>query len=341
MDIEGKSTSFNKIEFTGNAKEYFGIWIVNLILSIVTLGIYSAWAKVRRETYFKNNTKIFDAGFGYHATGGQIFQGRFIAFIVLFAISLISTLQPMVILVIYPAIFFLTPWILNNSMRFAARMTSYRNIRFNWHGTYWETFWFFMIAPVIGIFSLGLLIPLINKSYYSYFARSHSYGTTHFTSNPKIGDFYYAFFIGAIIPTIIIVSVIFIFLAVGQSGNAPSIFALIFLAFYVSIFAIAFIYSILCRNLMMKSLALDEVLTFDSQISPWKFVWIALSNLVVTILSLGLLLPWANVRMYRYLSNSTLVKAEGDIEKFVDEANAAQSTIGEAIADFEGVEVSI
>ena len=71
------------VNFLGTGREYFGIWIVNLILTIITLGIYSAWAKVRRETYFKNNTRFFNAGFGYHATGGQIFKGRLIAFIVL------------------------------------------------------------------------------------------------------------------------------------------------------------------------------------------------------------------------------------------------------------------
>jgi uncharacterized membrane protein YjgN (DUF898 family) len=31
------------LRFNGNGAEYFGIWIVNLLLTIVTLGIYSAW----------------------------------------------------------------------------------------------------------------------------------------------------------------------------------------------------------------------------------------------------------------------------------------------------------
>ena len=34
----------HQVEFKGNAKEYFGIWIVNVLLSIITLGIYGAWA---------------------------------------------------------------------------------------------------------------------------------------------------------------------------------------------------------------------------------------------------------------------------------------------------------
>lgn len=40
------------ITFSATGSEYFRIWIVNLLLSIVTLGIYSAWAKVRRNRYF-------------------------------------------------------------------------------------------------------------------------------------------------------------------------------------------------------------------------------------------------------------------------------------------------
>ena len=56
-----------QVSFTGKAGDYFGIWIVNLLLSVVTLGIYSAWAKVRRMKYFYNNTLIDGVGFDYHA----------------------------------------------------------------------------------------------------------------------------------------------------------------------------------------------------------------------------------------------------------------------------------
>ena len=37
--------------FTGTGGEYFRIWIVNVMLSVVTFGIYSAWAKARRLQY--------------------------------------------------------------------------------------------------------------------------------------------------------------------------------------------------------------------------------------------------------------------------------------------------
>jgi len=39
-------------EFRGDGMEYFKIWIVNILLTILTLGIYSAWATVRNNRYF-------------------------------------------------------------------------------------------------------------------------------------------------------------------------------------------------------------------------------------------------------------------------------------------------
>ena len=64
------------LAFTGNTGEYFKIWIVNVFLTVLTLGIYSAWAKVRNKRYFYGNTLLDGAAFEYHATGRQLLPGR-------------------------------------------------------------------------------------------------------------------------------------------------------------------------------------------------------------------------------------------------------------------------
>ena len=336
------SSSFMSFRFTGNAREYFGIWIVNLILSIITLGIYSAWAKVRRETYFKNNTKVYNAAFGYHAKGRQILKGRIIAFIMLVFVAIFTTVEPISSVILYPALFFLLPWILNNSIRFSARMTSYRNIRFNWKGTYWRTFWYLVIAPIFSLFSLGLLTPLISKSYYQYFARSHTFGTTSFIATPKVGDFYLAYILAGVLPTVLLGSATyFIFFIAGFSYLSNAIWVTVPVMIYAFIFSMTFFYSAMCRNLMVRSLKIEGILDFESQINPVKFAWILISNLVLSILSLGLLVPWSKVRSYKYLSSVTMVNAIGDIDNFIDEAVSNQSSLAEGLSDLEGVEVSV
>ncbi len=51
--VSAQQTDISKlpVEFKGNGFEYFQIWIVNIVLTIVTLGIYSAWATVRNKRY--------------------------------------------------------------------------------------------------------------------------------------------------------------------------------------------------------------------------------------------------------------------------------------------------
>jgi uncharacterized membrane protein YjgN (DUF898 family) len=62
--------------FSGSGKEYFRIWIVNLFLTVATLGIYSAWAKVRRLRYFDRNTHLAGAVFDFRGDPKAILRGR-------------------------------------------------------------------------------------------------------------------------------------------------------------------------------------------------------------------------------------------------------------------------
>ena len=83
-----------KIEFKGKALEYLGIWLANILLTVVTIGVFSAWAKVRRLKYFFNNTQILEYTFAYHATGWQILKGRIIALVAILILGTGSAYIP-------------------------------------------------------------------------------------------------------------------------------------------------------------------------------------------------------------------------------------------------------
>ena len=78
-------------QFSGKGSEYFRIWIVNLALTLLTLGIYSAWAKVRRLQYFYRHTALAGSSFDYHGDPKAILKGRIIA-VVLLVTLLLNTL---------------------------------------------------------------------------------------------------------------------------------------------------------------------------------------------------------------------------------------------------------
>src|SRR5271167_2635068 len=82
-----------KLIFSGRGAEYFGIWIVNLLLTIITLGIYSAWAKVRRLKYFYRHTELAGSSFDFHGSPTKILIGRAIALLMLLAYNYSVRLQ--------------------------------------------------------------------------------------------------------------------------------------------------------------------------------------------------------------------------------------------------------
>lgn len=146
----------HKFEFTGNAKEYFGIWIVNLFLSIITIGIYTAWAKVRRVRYFYGHTYLDGHNLEYHAKPISILIGRIIVLGILIVMNILLSITPLVgVLVIFYLL--ALPWVINQAMRFNARVTSYRNVRFNFKGTYWQALKIFFLIPIGAIIGFGAI----------------------------------------------------------------------------------------------------------------------------------------------------------------------------------------
>ena len=349
------------IEFKGKALEYFGIWLANILLTVVTIGIFSAWAKVRRLRYFYNNTNILENSFAYHATGWQIFKGRLIAFVVIIILGIVSSYIPGFSFVIFIIIFFLSPFIINSSLRFNARMISYRNIRFNWHGNYKQTLLYFVLGPVISFFSLGFLQPLFTKFYYTYYASNHSYGTSRFSADTTIKQYYIDSFKSGFFPALIIFYSIIVYTIWDIANliewnfdyidtifnNYSNGFEILFFIMIPIIFITNFIYRIFARNILLRATILSKSnnneisAKFDSRLNPATYLWIIITNAIIVPISLGLMSPWAQIRFYKYLSYSTKIGIIGDINIFLDTEKKNLSSLGEEYSEMEGIEVNI
>ena len=125
--VLGKKTT--PVIFQGKTSEYFGIWIVNLLLSLITLGIYSAWAKVRRKKYFYNNTLIENVGFDYHAKPTSILKGRLIAVAFFIAYGMSASIHPSLPVVFLVVFFIALPWLVVRGSLFNARNFSRSEVR--------------------------------------------------------------------------------------------------------------------------------------------------------------------------------------------------------------------
>ena len=144
--------------FTGNARDYFRIWIVNLFLTIVTLGLYSPWAKVRKKRYLYGHTWLAGSNFDYHGNPWAILKGRLVAFTAFVAYTLATHFSPragaIVLLVMMPAI----PWLILRSFAFNAANSSWRHLRFGYEGRYADALR--AIVPFLPIPIATILFPL-------------------------------------------------------------------------------------------------------------------------------------------------------------------------------------
>jgi uncharacterized membrane protein YjgN (DUF898 family) len=338
--------SRHAMRFDGSGGEYFKIWIVNLALTIVTLGIFSAWAKVRNRRYFYGNTFLDGHSFDYHGDPKRILLGRLIALGILVAYYLTAMVTPLAGLVWVPIFFIAAPWLVLSSFRFNARNTSYRNIRFDFHGGYGGAFKAFILWPLLAGLSLGTVYPLAHRARDYYQINNHSFGGKWFNAVIPAGRLYLIYLAGL---AILIVGAALAFMAFANSGidlaNMPQkgepptpamlsffvLFAVIYMATFLFIYTLV---GTMVRNLAISCTRLGDELHLESRLSPFAVAWIAFSNLFLMVITVGLFTPWAHVRASRYVASRMAVSGPANMEGFVASAAAPGSAIGEEVAGF-------
>ncbi len=337
--------------FRGSASEFFGIWITNLLLSIVTLGIYSAWAKVRVKKYFYQNTYVAGRNFDYHATGGQIFIGRLIVVAGLVAYSFLS-LVPVMGPLLPLALIAVIPWLIVRALRFNARMSSWSNVRFGFDGSAGQAFLVHYLLPVATALTFFLMWPFATRAKQRFSANGHRLGSSRFSFESGIGPFYRAFAIAGLCMLCLMLAfslaVRISDLDIGAILDAhitDELIALYTVLIYAAIFAVfvpvGLIYSALVRNVVFNNTTLGIGHRFQSSLHAGHYIWIILSNMLVSLVTLGLMLPWAHVRMARYMASVTTLLPKGSLDGFQGEIEAGGSAIGDAYADIEGIDLGI
>lgn len=146
-------------QFNGSGSEYFKIWIVNALLTLVTVGLYYPWAKVRKRRYFYANTTLDNRNFDYHATGKQLFLGYVIAMILLIIFVVINNVSPEGSLILMVLTFLALPWVIWRSLKFNLKMTSFSNVRFGFNGGLGGAYLNFMVLPTVSF--LGFYLSII------------------------------------------------------------------------------------------------------------------------------------------------------------------------------------
>ena len=309
-------------EFRGEGMEYFKIWIVNILLTIVTLGIYSAWATVRNNRYFYSNLYLDGSNFRYLAEPLTILKGRIIAVVAFIIYSVVANLFPMVGIGLLILLFFATPYFVNKSMAFKNRMSSYKNIQFRFSASYGEAFMVLYVWPILGILTLGILYPMAILKLHKYQIKNSAYGTAKFNFEAGYKDY------GLIFLTMLGIGLMVGLPAWAIGIYAPSIGFLSPILIAIMYIGLNLFFIVQSTNLYYKSMSLVKH-TFTSTLSIPSLGWVMLVNLFLTIITIGLYLPAAKVRMTKYICSCLVMNATDSLDNFAAAEQENISAIGE------------
>ncbi|WP_421864644.1 YjgN family protein [Motiliproteus sp.] len=357
--IRHRSGTSYALSFHGQGAEYFRIWIVNLLLTIATLGIYSAWAKVRNAQYFHGHTELDGSRFAYLAKPLTILKGRLIAVAVFVIYSLASEFNPMVGAAMALLFVIVLPWIVVRSLRFSRRMTAWRNVRFGFDGTVWEAakafvFWpaigFLCVGPLawfalikqpeylfillpIGVLIAGILMPVVIYKQMQFVINNTRFGTSRFTLEP-CGKAFYLIYVKALL-IILIGSALMFGVATVLPVIPPFVMAVAY--FYLYVFV-----AVRTNNLLFNQTEVaDAGVSFSSTWRDGSFFRLTLINGVLTLCTLGLYLPWALVRLASYKAEHLELRAEQDLDHFVVAQEQEVSALGEELGEVFDVEFGV
>lgn len=357
---------FKYFEFEGTGKEYFRIWIVNIALSILTLGIYSAWAKVRSNRYIYANTYLNGSNFEYNADPIRILIGRIIVvgFYVLFVLFSQYLFMFEVAAGIAIVAFIAMPWLVRQAVSFKLRNTSYRHVPFRYTGKTRDFYAFFLLHGLLNIFTLFLAFPFSYVRFKELILNHAHYGQGSFSFRGKVQNVYEIYF-SVIGWTVLFLLVIFLVIAVvggiygaslgstlgaeemimlsggldeestelGANSMMTGMVTFVMLLIYLPlIFGQKGLSDAYFSNYVRNHTNLEEA-PLRGEMNPFRLAWISITNALAVIFTLGLLYPWSKIRYLKYKLEHTSFACI-DYDQFESHGYEKGSTVGEEMMDF-------
>lgn len=330
--LEPTTQRYN-FEFTGDAKEYFRIWIVNVVFSILTLGIYSAWAKVRTRRYFLGNTLLAGNSFDFHADPVKILYGRILMTILLGGYLFGSKISPLIVPISGVVLLVLFPWVIVRGMMFNLANTSYRSIRFSFAKDYSGSYLNYFKCLLIVTFTFGIGFSWAMRRHWWFRLTRSRIGSSRFDFNAE-GSEFFAIYFGA--GLVYMGALALAFLAGFISKGS---------LFLVSVLPVFFIYAGILfaaahvraqtTNLVCKGTRLDNKISFEANLKSPDFFKLYLVNLIACLFTLGLMIPWAMVRTAKYrLGHMHMIAPTGSLDSFVAEMPENSGALADAAVDF-------
>lgn len=312
--------------FRGTWQDYAPIAFTNLLLTIVTLGIYSFWGRARTRRYLWSRTIFIDDRLEWTGTGLELFVGYILAFLFfVLPFGIINLVLQGVLMrghqgaaALLVGVLYLIALFLIGVARF--RALRYRLSRTLWHGIRggsdrqgvaygWSWFWRSLVATLTAY----LMMPWSMARLWNERWNTMSFGSLHFRSDarwqPVFGRFM-LFYLAPVVLFFAILAMIAIGIGAGMmAGIKPGApppagaivtFALLGIAFYLVFFGVlgviaAAFFSAFFREAVGATSLGELEFGFEARTMDWVKLFVGNYALVIFTFGVGyIFVPYRN-----------------------------------------------
>lgn len=295
------------LAFYGKGGEYFKIQVVNVILCILTLGLYYPWAKEKRLKYLYSKSTFEETPFVFSGTGKEMFKG-FIKAICLLALLygvffylVLNEHSLLAILILYGGILALIPLAIHGSYRYRMAKTSWRGIRFGYAGNKGELVRLFFKGIALTVLSLGIYGAWFTINIRRYVISNIRIGNVRFTYTGDGTDYFW----------------------LNVKGYFLTLFTLGIYLFWWQKDQFEFF----VNNLQLEQE--EDAVFFHSTATGGGFAKLMIVNFLILVFTLGLGYAWVVTRTMEFVMNNIEVKGYYSFELL----QQSQKDFSDATAD--------
>jgi uncharacterized membrane protein YjgN (DUF898 family) len=303
-------TTNYQLSFFGKGGDFFKIKIVNIIFSILTLGLYYPWAKAKTLSYLYSHTSFEDQPFAFTGTGKEMFKGfikAVLIIMVIYACFIIGVMQhlPLLALLGYILLLLILPIAIHGAYKYRMAKTTWRGIRFGYLGSRAELTKLFFKDLFFTIITLG-----IYGSWFQIHLRSYILG------NIKIGNASFSY-----------------------KGNGATYFGInikgLLLTFITSGIFI-FWWKKEQFEYYMNNLELtqgDKKVEFTSTMTGGQLAILTITNMLLIIFTLGIGFAWVEVRTLQFVARNITITGNYSFDELQQTQQNYTNATGEDISD--------
>jgi uncharacterized membrane protein YjgN (DUF898 family) len=351
------------LRFDGDGFGYYRLWIVHTLLSLLTLGLYSPWAKVRKARWFAQHTVLLGDRFDYHGRPLPVLAGRLVALGLLGACSLSFDYAAWLGLLVLGLFCVVGPVLFASAQRFRLANTSWRGLRFGFDVPRRKLY--AVCVPALLLWTLATVLQALGAPLWAitiaslltllclpwaharmkWMQHSHArFADTRFAFEASGGAFYkvYAKALGVLAlagGAAFLVGLVAGLLARGRTSPVSGLLAGV--AAMLVVWMLAWPYFAARMQHLVWSRTTWGGLGFRGSMQAWTMLRLTLWNGILTLLTAGLYWPFAAVAIARYRVDTLTVLSDTPFDAMVLRGRQAHSpnAVGDAAVDFFGLDL--